>query len=79
MITGRNWEQSQSTEINLRSIDMAYVRKTRDEYQIQQYTSEGWEEVCAEETMKAAKQTKKEYRDNQPEYPVRIVKKRVRI
>ena len=59
---------------------MAYVRKTTDEFEIQQYTGAqyGWECVCSEETRKEAKERKKEYRNNQPEYAVRIVKKRVK-
>lgn len=60
---------------------MAYVRKTRDYWSIQQYTGGqyGWEEVCAAETWKEAKQTVREYRENQPEYPARIRVKRERI
>jgi hypothetical protein len=58
---------------------VAYQRKTEDEYQIHQKTEEGWEEVCAESTWKEARQTLKEYRENQPEYPVKSVKKRVPV
>jgi hypothetical protein len=29
---------------------MPYVRKTKDEWQIEQKTPEGWEEVCAEDS-----------------------------
>ena len=58
---------------------MAYKRKTQDEYQIQQYTGYGWEEVCSEDTFREARERRNEYRENQPEYPVRIVKKRVKI
>ncbi len=58
---------------------MKYQRKTQDEYQIWQRTPEAWEEVCAEKTRKAARETLKEYRENQPEYDVKIVKKRVKI
>ena len=59
---------------------MAYVRKTTDEFEIQQYMGAqyGWECVCSEEIYKEAKERKKEYRNNQPEYAVRIVKKRVK-
>lgn len=57
---------------------MAYVRKTEDEFQIHQETPEGWEEVCAEKTMRAARQTVRDYRENQPEFPVKIVTKRIR-
>lgn len=60
---------------------MPYERKTRDVYAIEQYTGPlyGWEEVCCEETYRDARKTKAEYRDNQPEYPVRIRKYRERI
>jgi hypothetical protein len=55
-----------------------YKRKTKDEYQIHQYHLRGWEEVCAEETWKEAWKRLKEYRANQPEYFVKIIKTRVK-
>lgn len=57
-----------------------YIRKTVDEFEVQQYTGTqyGWECVCTEETRKEAKERKREYHDNQPEYPVRVVKKRIK-
>jgi hypothetical protein len=58
-----------------------YKRKTIDEYQIQQfygYKTGGWEVVCCEKSFKEAKQRLKEYRENMPEYPVRIKKIRVK-
>jgi hypothetical protein len=60
---------------------MAYQRKTRDYWSIQQYTGQGygWEEVNAEETWLEAKRSLCEYRENQPEYPVRARRKRERI
>ena len=60
---------------------MAYTRKTRDYWSIQQYTGTeyGWEEVSAAENFKDARQTVREYRENQPEYAVRIRLKRERI
>ena len=53
-------------------------RKTYDIWVIQQYTGSQykWEDVCAEETFSEACQRAKEYRENQPEYPVRIKLKR---
>ena len=53
-----------------------YKRKTFDEWVIQQYTGRqyGWEDVCAADTFKEARQLRKEYRENQPEYPVRVKK-----
>lgn len=60
---------------------MAYIRKTRDYWSIQQYTGReyGWEEVTAEDTWREARARLKEYRENQPEYPVRARRKRERI
>ena len=39
---------------------------------------DGWEEVLTEETFAEAKQRKKEYIENMPQYPYKIVKRRVR-
>jgi hypothetical protein len=60
---------------------MTYQRKTRDYWSIQQYTGAEykWEEVNAEDTWKDAKRSLREYRENQPEYPVRARRKRERI
>jgi len=60
---------------------MARQRKTYDEYEVQQYTGPQykWERVCTELNLKEARERRKEYRENQPEYQVRIVKKRVKI
>lgn len=58
---------------------MAYIRKTADEYEAQQYTGQqyGWEVVCVKDARPEARQLVSEYRANQPEYPVRYVKKRI--
>ena len=60
---------------------MAYQRKTRDYWSVQQWTGReyGWEEVNTEETWKDAKRSLAEYRENQPEYLVRARRKRERI
>lgn len=60
---------------------MAYKRKTCDEYQIQGYYGNiyGWEEVCSEATFNEARQTLREYRDNERGISFRIVRKRVKI
>ena len=60
---------------------MAYIRKTRDEYQLlcNYGYGDGWEYLIAEDTMKEAKQRKKEYMENEPQYLYKIVKKRVPI
>jgi len=60
---------------------MAYQRKTRDEYEVQQYYGDayGWETVCTETSEWDAVQAKRDYLNNQPFIPVRIVKRRVHI
>jgi len=57
---------------------MAYIRKTRDEWEIQGNYGYGWECVNTEETWKDAKRSVAEYRANESA-PFRIVKKRVRL
>lgn len=58
---------------------MAYVRKTYDEYQVVTNYGYGWEVECTEETMKEARQRKKEYMENASGLRgIRIVKRRVR-
>ena len=55
-----------------------YQRKTYDEYEIQGNYGYGWDLETTEMTMKDAKIQAKCYREN-GNYPIRIVKKRVRI
>jgi len=59
---------------------MTYIRKTYDEYEIQGYTGPqyGWEVMTTETDPREAKARLREYRENQPEYPYRIVKRRVK-
>ncbi len=58
-----------------------YVRKTRTYWFVQQYTGKqyGWEDVSGSFDRKEAQSDRKAYRENQPEYPVRILPKRVRL
>lgn len=60
---------------------MAYIRKTKDEYQLlcDYGNGDGWEYLIAENTMKEARERKREYMENMPEYSYRIVKKRIPI
>lgn len=60
---------------------MAYVRKTKDEYQLLSYYGSvyGWECILTEDSQSEARKRKKEYMENQPEYPYRIKKVRVPI
>lgn len=53
-----------------------YIRKTKDEYEIQGHYGQGWEMVTTEETWREAKNQLKCYNENEP-YPHRIKKKRV--
>jgi len=55
------------------------ARKTRDEYQLLVNYGHGWEHEISENTRKEAMAQKKVYRDNCPQYPTKIVMKRVKI
>jgi len=57
---------------------MAYVRKTKDVYNIVTNYGYGWEVECSEETYKEAKQRLKEYREN-TSAQVKLEKKRERL
>ena len=58
---------------------MTYKRKTQDEFQIWGVYGQGFEELTAESTRKAANERLKEYRENQPEGSYKIVVKRIPI
>jgi len=58
---------------------MTYQRKTRDYWDIEQQFEAGWEVVSACMTWKETRQELREYRENQPEFPVRSRKRRERI
>jgi len=58
---------------------MPNVRKTRDYWAIQQYTEQGWEDVHTVDSWREARQSLKEYRENQPEYLVRAQVRRETI
>jgi len=57
-----------------------YIRKTTDEFEIQGNYGDtyGFEMVATEDNWKQAKQTIKEYRENEIGISFRIVKKRVK-
>ena len=57
---------------------MAYQRKTRDEWHTQGDYGLGWETVTIDSTYAEAKQMLRDYRENEPQYLHRIIKKRVR-
>lgn len=56
---------------------MAYIRKTKDEYQLYCNYGYGWEYILAEDTPQEAIQRKRESIENAPQYQYRIIKKRV--
>ena len=58
---------------------MAYKRVTRDEYEVQGWYADCWECLCTEDTLKEARERLREYNLNEPKYPHRIKKKRVKI
>lgn len=58
---------------------MAYVRKTRDVWEVQGCYCGEWECLTEEESRKEAREMLKCYDDNERNYPHRIVKKRVKI
>ena len=58
---------------------MTYQRKTRDYWDIEQQTAEGWEVVSSEVTRQDTRRCLKDYRENQPQYSVRSIKRRERI
>ncbi len=60
---------------------MAYVRKTRDVYVLQQNWGYGygWEDIVEYDDRKEAKADYKLYIENQPGIPTRIVTRRVKI
>lgn len=56
-----------------------YIRKTQDEYTIQGNYGQGWEDVCAYDNRKEAKEDLKAYLENEPQYLHRLIKRRVKI
>lgn len=57
---------------------MAYERKTIDTWELQLNYGYGWEYTLTEYTRKEARERLKEYRENQPQYPARLVKNQER-
>lgn len=56
-----------------------YKRKTRDVWALYVNYGQGWEYEFAEDTHKEICKRRKEYRENLPQYPVKIVLKREKI
>ena len=55
-----------------------YVRKTVDTWVLEGNYGYGWEHILTEYTWKEGLERLREYRENQPGYPVRLTKKRER-
>lgn len=60
---------------------MAYVRTTRDEWQlwVKYDTAHGYEYEVNEPTYKLICQRAREYRENCPQYPLKIKKARIKV
>ena len=55
-----------------------YVRKTHDEWHTQGDYGTGWETETIDDNLKDAKQMLRDYRENVPNIPHRLIKVRVR-
>ena len=58
---------------------MTYVRTTEDEFQIHGNYGQGFEELTCEKTWEEAKQCVKDYRENEPGVPFKIITKQIKI
>ena len=58
---------------------MSYTRKTQNVYIIQQDWGQGWEDVMQEDTHPEARARLKEYRENQPQAPARLITRREKV
>lgn len=58
---------------------MAYQRKTRDVWHFCVNYGYGWEHELDEYSLKEIKDRQREYRENCPQYPTKIIKGRERI
>lgn len=55
---------------------MAYLRKTQDVWTVQGNYGCGWEDVTAEDRRREALVRLREYRENEPQYVHRLIKRR---
>ena len=58
---------------------MAYIRKTIDEYVIASNYGYGWEDTSAADNRREALADLKAYRENQPQYAHKLIKRREKI
>lgn len=55
-----------------------YARKTADVWILEGNYGCGWEYILEESTREEGMERLREYRENQPQFPVRLIKKRVK-
>lgn len=58
---------------------MAYVRTTQDTFEMHIDYGQGWEHELTEYSLKEYRQRRKEYQENCPQYPTKLVRKRERL
>ena len=60
---------------------MEYTRITMDEYAIQSNYGygHGWEDLACYDSFREAREELKLYRENEPQYPHRLITRRVKI
>lgn len=54
-----------------------YVRKTQDEYVLQGRYGHGWEDLTAESSWREIRARRREYQENEPGTPLKIVTRRI--
>lgn len=58
---------------------MSRQRTTRDEWTLRINYGQGWEDETTEDSYREIRARAKEYRENCPQYPTRIVCRRVKL
>ena len=58
---------------------MPYTRKTVDTFQLHVNYGQGWEHEITEFSRREIRQRVKEYRENCPQYPVKVISRREKI
>lgn len=60
-------------------IKSTYQRKTKEVYVLQGNYGYGWDDILEEDSWLDAKRSLQEYRENESEYPHRVITRRVKI
>lgn len=55
-----------------------YIRKTEDEWVIFGNYGYGWDELCCYDSYAEAKADYRAYRENEPNYPHKLIKRRIK-